>query len=124
MLAAIFARTACLVPLLVAACAVRHPPPPAPASVTAPIDGAYKGLATGSCGASEARAVVRDGHLTLSVEAGPDLQGTAQPGGVLRAAASGDEGGDVTFAGRIDGTELRGGSYNGRCAFAFALNRA
>ena len=52
------------------------------------------------------------------------LDGAAQPDGALRATALGEDGRELNFAGRIDGAGLRGGSYNGRCAYAFTLMRA
>ncbi len=113
----------CLALATVGGCATPPAPPPPPASATAAIDGTYKGLANGSCGASEAKVVVYDRHFTLSVADGLAFDGVAQPNGVLRAAKFGEDGRELNFAGHIDGADMRGGSYNGRCALAFMLNR-
>jgi hypothetical protein len=109
-----------------AASGCAHPPPPAapPTSPTARIDGTYKGLANGSCGSGGATVVVHDGRFTLSVGGDPMLDGAVQPDGALRAATLEEDGREVNFAGHIDGADLRGGSYNGRCAYAFTLARA
>ena len=108
---------------LASACAAPPPPPPPPASATSTIDGTYKGGASGSCGSSQATVILHDRRFTLTVADGLALQGTAESDGTLRAATSGDGGRDLNFTGRVAGAYLRGGSYNGRCAFAFALTR-
>ncbi len=115
--AAVFALLAGLV-----ACA--HPPPEtaAPLSRTASVDGRYAGSATGSCGSSSSATMdVRDGRFTLDVDALLTLHGRAQRDGSLDATQPTQDGGEVNFTGRIEGHEVRGGSYNGRCAFTFSL---
>ena len=113
----------CLV-LAASGCAAPPPPPPRPLSPTAHFDGTYKGLANGSCGSGDATVVVHDGRFALSVGGGPMLDGAAQPNGALRATALGEDGRELNFTGHIEGADLRGGSYNGRCAYAFTLMRA
>ncbi len=105
-------------------CAAPPPPPPPPVSPTASVDGTYNGLANGSCGSGNATVVVRDGRFTLSIGGGPLLDGAAQPDGILRGTSLGEDGRELNFTGHIDGPDLRGGSYNGRCAYAFTLMRA
>ena len=105
-----------------AGCAAPKPPPP-PASATLSIDGTYKGSARGSCGATEATMEVRDGHFVLSMfDARTVLDGDAEPNGTLHGERFvGSR--ELNFAGRVDGPDLRGGSYDGRCALAFTLAR-
>ncbi len=105
---------------ILAGCAEPPPPPPPPPS---PLDGTYKGSASGSCGAAQTTATVRDGHFTLIIGDTPPLDGVAQTDGSLRANVLGPDGREINFTGHIDGPELRGGSYNGRCAFAFSMTR-
>lgn len=109
---------------LLAACAERPPAPPAAASKTAAIDGVYEGSASGSCGTGQAATVnVKDGRFTLTVMPGLRLQGLADRDGTLSATQPNEDGRAINFTGRIDGPKLRGGSYNGRCAFAFTMQR-
>ena len=120
-----FGRSVCAAALAVlAGCAQRPPATLAPASTTAAIDGIYEGTASGSCGTGQAAtADVTDGRFTLTVMPGLRLQGRADQDGTLNAAQPYEDGRQINFTGRIDGQQLRGGSYNGRCAFAFEMTR-
>jgi hypothetical protein len=103
----------------------RQAPSPPPPSPTASIDGTYKGTANGSCGTDQlATATLRDGRFTLTVPPDLRLEGRASGNGVLNATQVDDAGREVNFTGQIDGKLLRGGSYNGKCAFAYAMTRA
>ena len=105
-------------------CAQRPSAPPAPASSTASIDGRYAGLANGSCGVNQqAEAEIRAGRFRLSVPPALALSGAAQPDGTLNAGQLDGSGRQVNFTGHVDGPEMRGGSYNGRCGYAFTLRR-
>lgn len=105
-------------------CANRADPPPVQVSQTQSIDGDYTGIANGSCGANRpARAQLKEGHFTLTVPPDLSLSGEVSPDGSLSASEPDQSGRPVNFSGRVQGTELRGGSYNGRCGFAFALKR-
>jgi len=107
-----------------AGCAGFGDPKPIQVSQTQSIDGEYTGIANGSCGANRpAQAELKDGHFTLTVPPELSLRGSASPDGSLSASEAGPGGREVNFTGRIQGTEFRGGSYNGRCGFAFALRR-
>jgi hypothetical protein len=110
---------------LLAGCAQPRPAPSPPApSPTASIDGTYKGAANGSCGTDQpATATLRDGRFTLTVPPDLRLEGRASGNGVLNATQIDDAGREVNFSGQIDGKLLRGGSYNGKCAFAYAMTR-
>ncbi len=119
-------RFACLTvaaPLF--ACAPRPATQPsAPPSRTSSIDGTYAGLANGSCGSGEEAFLrLRDGRFTLSVPASLHLEGRAEPDGTLTAVHTGDDGREINFNGHIADGVMRGGSYNGHCAFAFAMTR-
>ena len=111
---------------LLGGCAQPRPAPSAaPASPTAAIDGAYSGTANGSCGTDRpATMTLRDGRFTLTVPPDVRLQGRAERNGTLSATDVADDGRQVNFTGQIDGRLLRGGSYNGKCAFAYALTRS
>ena len=110
---------------LLGGCAQPRPAPsPPPPSPTAAIDGTYKGTANGSCGNDRpATATLRDGRFALTVPPDLRLEGRASGNGMLSAAQVDDAGREVNFSGQIDGKLLRGGSYNGKCAFAFAMRR-
>lgn len=101
-----------------------HSDPTIQVSQTRSIDGEYTGIANGSCGTNRpAQAELKDGHFTLTVPSELSLSGPASPDGSLSASQTDPSGRQVNFTGRIQGRELRGGSYNGRCGFAFALRR-
>lgn len=106
-----------------AACAQPAPESPAPPKA-ATVDGVYEGTANGSCGASQPATMdLKDGRFTLTVAPDLRLRGHADQDGTLTATEPYGDGRDINFTGRIDGPKLRGGSYNGRCAFAFAMVR-
>jgi hypothetical protein len=110
---------------LLAGCAQPRPTSSPPPSPTAAIDGSYKGTANGSCGTDQpATMTLRDGHFTLAVPPDLRLQGRVDGNGMLSATQVGDDGREVNFTGQVDGRLLRGGSYNGKCAFAYAMTRA
>ena len=111
---------------LLGGCAQPRPaPPPSPSSPTASIDGAYSGTANGSCGTDRpATMTLRDGRFTLTVAPDLRLEGRAERNGMLNATQVADDGREVNFTGQIDGRLLRGGSYNGKCAFAYAMTRS
>lgn len=115
----------CCGSLTLAGCATEETAaPPPPVSRTAVIDGIYRGTANGSCGANQsARMEVRDGGFVLAVSSGLHVDGTAEPDGTLTAVERQPDGRDLNFTGRIDRLDMRGGSYNGRCAFAFTMRR-
>ncbi len=100
-----------------------EPPPPPPPSPTATIDGRYTGSANGSCGSAPTAATVREGRLTLTIGNGSPIDGIAHRDGSLTATAIDRTGREMNFTGHIDDRDLRGGSYNGRCAFAFSMTR-
>ncbi len=110
---------------LLAGCAQPRPAPAPPPSPTAAIDGAYNGTANGSCGTDRpATITLRNGHFTLAVPPDLRLQGRVDGNAVLNATQVADDGREVNFTGQIDGKLLRGGSYNGKCAFAYEMTRA
>jgi hypothetical protein len=108
--------------LAVTGCAPRQsaapiPPPAAALGVT------YQGVANGSCGANQpAHMSLTDGKFILSA-GGEELRGVAAADGALSGNGWSSEGRPVNFSGRIQGEEMRGGSYNGRCGFAFLLRK-
>ena len=107
------------------ACAPQPTPQPtAKPSRTSSIDGTYTGVANGSCGrGEEAFLRLKDGRFTLSVPATLHLEGHAEPDGTLTAVHTGEDGREVNFNGHIADGLMRGGSYNGHCAFAFGMTR-
>jgi hypothetical protein len=118
------AARAVLALALLAGCAQPPAPSPSPPSSTASIDGAYGGTASGSCGTDQpATMTLRDGRFTLTVPPSLRLEGRVDRSGTLSATGATDDGREVNFTGQVDGRMLRGGSYNGKCAFAFALTR-
>jgi hypothetical protein len=67
---------------------------------------------------------LHDGHFVLSVTTIVFLEGAVAADGTLSATGSAPDGRPVNFGGRIDGSVLRAGSYNGNCAYAFSLIRS
>ena len=107
---------------LLASCAPRPAPPlPSPAAA---YDGLYTGTANGSCGTGEAASLnVRNHRFTLSVESGLRLEGAVTEGGEIAATEPAEDGREVNFNGQIEGGFVRGGSYNGRCGYAYEMQR-
>ncbi len=114
-----------MMPLMLSLAWCAQPPAPTtPVSPVASIDGTYTGLATGSCGTDQAASVtLHDRQFTLAVGR-ERLDGTAAADGELSATRPMEGGGELNFTGHVQGKLLHGGSYNGRCAYAFELIRS